>query len=95
MFEQMGVPVLGIVENMRYFIPPDIPDRQYDIFCSGGGTKTATELGVTLLGCIPLEIDLRKGSDRGLPIVLGQPESASAQALIGIAKAIAAKVKAS
>ena len=95
MFEQMGVPVLGIVENMRYFIPPDLPDRQYDIFGSGGGTKTATELGVTLLGCIPLEIDLRKGSDRGLPIVLGQPESASAQALIGIAKAIAAKVKAS
>jgi ATP-binding protein involved in chromosome partitioning len=93
MFEQMGVPVLGIVENMSYFIPPDRPDLQYDIFGSGGGTKTAAELGVTLLGCIPLEIELRKGSDRGIPIVLGQPESASAVALISIAKAIAAKIQ--
>jgi ATP-binding protein involved in chromosome partitioning len=55
MFQQMGVPVLGIVENMSYFIPPDLPDRQYDIFGSGGGEKTATELGVSLLGCVPLE----------------------------------------
>jgi ATP-binding protein involved in chromosome partitioning len=93
MFEQMGVSVLGIVENMSYFVPPDLPDRQYDIFGSGGGSKTAAELDLPLLGCIPLEIDLRKGSDRGIPIVLGQPESASAVALISIAKAIADKVK--
>jgi ATP-binding protein involved in chromosome partitioning len=93
MFEQMGVSVLGIVENMSYFIPPDRPDLQYDIFGSGGGSKTATELGVTLLGCIPLEIDLRKGGDRGIPIVLDHPESASAVALVNIAKAIATKVK--
>ncbi len=92
MFEQMGVNVLGIVENMSYFIPPDRPEVQYDIFGSGGGSKTASELGVALLGCVPLEIDLRKGGDRGIPIVLGHPESASAQALVGIAKAIANKV---
>ncbi|AFY73426.1 ATPase involved in chromosome partitioning [Synechococcus sp. PCC 7502] len=92
MFEQMGVPVLGIVENMSYFIPPDLPDRQYDIFGSGGGSKTASELQVPLLGCVPLEIDLRKGSDRGIPIVLDHPESASAKALISIAKAIAATI---
>ncbi|ELR98496.1 Mrp/NBP35 family ATP-binding protein [Gloeocapsa sp. PCC 73106] len=92
MFEQLGVHVLGIVENMSYFIPPDLPDRQYDIFGSGGGSKTAQELKVPLLGCIPLEIPLREGGDLGIPIVLKQPESASAQALIAIAKAIAARV---
>ncbi len=93
MFQNMGIPVLGIVENMSYFIPPDMPDRQYDIFGSGGGKKTSDELGVDLLGCVPLEISLREGGDRGVPIVLGHPESASAKALKAIAKAIAAKVQ--
>lgn len=92
MFQQLGVPVLGIVENMSYFIPPDLPDRQYDIFGSAGGEKTAQELQVPLLGCVPLEISLREGGDRGLPIVLAAPESASAKALIAIAQQIAAKV---
>lgn len=89
MFQNLGIKVLGIVENMSYFIPPDLPDRTYDIFGSGGGQKTAQELGVPLLGCIPLEIRLREGGDRGVPIVLSQPQSASAQAL----RAIAEKVK--
>ncbi len=93
MFQNMGIPVLGIVENMSYFIPPDMPDKQYDIFGSGGGKKTSEELGVELLGCVPLEIGLREGGDRGVPIVLGHPESASARALREIAKAIAAKVQ--
>lgn len=92
MFQQLGVPVLGMVENMSYFIPPDMPDRQYDIFGSGGGEKMAQELGVPLLGCVPLEISLRQGGDRGTPIVLNAPESASAKSLIAIAQAIAAKV---
>lgn len=92
MFQQLGVEVLGIVENMSYFIPPDLPDRQYDIFGSGGGEKTAQELGVAMLGCIPLEISLREGSDRGVPIVIAAPESASAKALMAISQAIAAKV---
>ncbi|MFB2837520.1 Mrp/NBP35 family ATP-binding protein [Floridanema evergladense] len=100
MFQQMGVPVLGIVENMSYFIPPDLPDtpngtlrdRQYDIFGSGGGEKTAAELGVSLLGCIPLEIALRESGDRGIPIVAADPDSASAKALTQIAQQIAAKV---
>ncbi|MFB2923068.1 MULTISPECIES: Mrp/NBP35 family ATP-binding protein [Aerosakkonema] len=92
MFQQMGVSVLGIVENMSYFIPPDLPDRQYDIFGSGGGEKTAAELGVPLLGCVPLEISLRQGGDRGLPIVVADPDSASAKALMAIAQRIAGKV---
>ena len=92
MFQQLQVPVLGIVENMSYFIPPDMPDKQYDIFGSGGGEKMAQELGVSLIGSVPLEITVRQGGDQGLPIVIEQPESASAKALIDIAKSIAAKV---
>ena len=92
MFQQMGVNVLGIVENMSYFIPPDMSDRSYDLFGSGGGEKAARELSVPLLGCIPLEIALREGGDAGVPITVAQPDSASAKALVAIAKQIAAKV---
>ncbi|MEA5515331.1 Mrp/NBP35 family ATP-binding protein [Nodularia sp. UHCC 0506] len=92
MFQQMNVPVLGIVENMSYFIPPDMPDKQYDIFGSGGGSKTAAELGVPLLGCIPLEISARVGGDSGVPIVVADPDSASAKALKAIALNIAGKI---
>jgi ATP-binding protein involved in chromosome partitioning len=86
------VPILGLVENMSYFIPPDMPDKQYDIFGSGGGEKTAQELEVPLLGCVPLEISLRQGGDAGVPIVLANPESASAKALQAIAERVAGKV---
>jgi len=92
MFQQMQVPVLGIVENMSYFIPPDAPDKQYDIFGSGGGEKTSKELNLPLLGCIPLEMSLRQGGDRGIPIVVEFPDSASAKALKAIAQQIAARV---
>ncbi len=92
MFQQLGVSVLGIVENMSYFVPPDMPDKQYDIFGSGGGERTAAELGVPLLGRIPLEIPLREGGDSGVPIVVGQPDSASARELRAIAGRIAGKV---
>lgn len=92
MFRQLGIPILGIVENMSYFIPPDLPDKAYDIFGSGGGEKTAQELDVPLLGCVPLEIALREGGDVGVPIVMANPDSASAQALTAIAQQVAAKV---
>jgi ATP-binding protein involved in chromosome partitioning len=92
MFQQLNVPVLGIVENMSYFIPPDMPDKKYDIFGSGGGEKASEELGVPLIGCVPLEMAVRQGGDRGIPIVVEYPESASAHALVNIAKAVAAKV---
>lgn len=92
MFQQLNVPVLGIVENMSYFIPPDMPDKRYDIFGSGGGEKASVELGVPLIGCVPLEMRVRQGGDSGIPIVVDQPESASAKALVAIAKSVAAKV---
>jgi ATP-binding protein involved in chromosome partitioning len=90
MFEKF-TNVLGIVENMSYFIPPDLSDRRYDIFGSEGGQKFADEMGVPLLGQIPLEIPVRTGGDCGIPIVVAEPASASAQALVAIAKAIASK----
>jgi ATP-binding protein involved in chromosome partitioning len=92
MFQQLRVPILGIVENMSYFVPPDMPDRQYDIFGSGGGEKTSAELGLPLLGCVPLEMPVRQGGDRGIPIVIEDPNSASAKALTDIAQKIAARV---
>ena len=91
MFQQLGTNILGLVENMSYFIPPDI-DRTYDIFGSGGGQKASDELGIPLLGCVPLEISLRQGGDKGIPITVSDPESASAKALTSIAKKIAGKV---
>jgi ATP-binding protein involved in chromosome partitioning len=92
MFQQLGTSVMGLVENMSYFIPPDLPDRSYDLFGSGGGEKASKELNVPLLGCIPLEIGLREGGDSGIPIVVSDPESASAKALSAIAQTIAGKV---
>ena len=92
MFQQLGINLLGIVENMSYFIPPDLPGKSYDLFGSGGGERTAQELQVPLLGCIPLEIALREGGDNGIPIVIAEPESASAISLVKIAEQIAAKV---
>lgn len=92
MFEQLKVPILGLVENMSYFIPPDMPEKKYAIFGSDGGEKAAAELGVALLGKVPLEMPVREGGDSGLPIVLSQPESAAAIALMDIAKQTAAKI---
>ena len=92
MFEQLGTNIFGLVENMSYFIPPDMPDKNYDLFGSGGGEKASKELNVPLLGCIPLEISLREGGDAGIPIVVSEPQSASAIALTKIAQQIAAKV---
>jgi ATP-binding protein involved in chromosome partitioning len=92
MFQQLKVNVLGIVENMSYFIPPDLPDRKYDIFGSGGGQRTSDELNLPLLGCVPLEISLREGGDAGIPIVVNKPESESAKALKAIAQQVAARV---
>ncbi|MEM9219113.1 MAG: Mrp/NBP35 family ATP-binding protein [Cyanobacteria bacterium P01_F01_bin.150] len=91
MFQQLNVPVLGIVENMSYFIPPDLPDRKYDIFGSDGGKNTAEELGLPLLGGVPLEIGVREGGDRGLPIILSAPASASARALVAVSQQVAAR----
>ncbi len=86
MFLQMGVPVLGVVENMSVFIPPDRPEARYEIFGSGGGAALAAEAEVPLLAQLPLEMTVVEGGDRGLPVVLAQPESATARAFTALAE---------
>jgi ATP-binding protein involved in chromosome partitioning len=93
MFRKLNVPILGVVENMSYFIAPDT-GRRYAIFGEGGGQRVADEFGVPLLGQIPLEMETREGGDAGVPITVGHPESAPAQAFRKIAAAVAARVEA-
>jgi ATP-binding protein involved in chromosome partitioning len=91
MFKQMNVEVLGIIENMSYFIAPDT-QKNYDIFGSGGAVKVANDLGLDCLGQVPLEIPLRVGGDTGIPISVSHPESESAKCFVDISKKIAAKL---
>jgi ATP-binding protein involved in chromosome partitioning len=69
MGEHVGVPVLGIVENMSWFTPASHPDEQYFIFGHDGGKRLAEQLNVELLGQIPLVAGICKGSDDGQPVV--------------------------
>jgi ATP-binding protein involved in chromosome partitioning len=89
MFLQMGVNVLGVVENMSAFVPPDLPDRRYAIFGSGGGRRLADEAGVPLLAELPLEMGVQEGGDRGMPVVLAAPASASGLAFRALAAELA------
>ena len=88
MLVQMGVPVLGVVENMSWFLPPDRPEQRYALFGSGGGALLADEAGVPLLAQLPLELSVREGGDQGHPIVLAQPDSATAQAFLSLAESV-------
>ncbi len=80
MFQQTKVPVLGIVENMSYYICPHCGGRD-EIFGHGGARKASETLGIAFLGEIPLDPAIRKHSDSGMPVVLAEPESVSARAL--------------
>src|SRR2546428_6570812 len=80
MFERVGVPVVGIVENMSYYVCPHCNTRS-EVFLAGGGSRLAAELGVPLLGQIPLQAGMAELADRGEPIVVGQPHSAAGVAL--------------
>jgi len=92
MFEKVQVPVLGIIENMSYFTPPDLPDRRYYIFGEGGARRTATELGVDFLGEVPIDPRIVQGGDRGRPIVIDAPDSPAARAFRELAGAVARKL---
>lgn len=91
MFRKLNVPILGIVENMSYFVAPDTGAR-YPIFGEGGGEQVADEFGVPLLGQIPLEIETRKGGDAGVPITVGAPTSRQAAAFRELAGAVTRRV---
>ncbi|MAQ92019.1 MAG: MRP family ATP-binding protein [Rhodothermaceae bacterium] len=93
MFENVHVPVLGVVENMAYFTPPDLPDRKYFLFGEAGAQKLAAELDVPVLGEIPIEQAAREAGDRGTPVVLSEPDSVSAKAFRAMAERVVAEVE--
>jgi len=84
MFNKVNVPVLGMVENMAYFTPPDMPDKKYYIFGEGGATHLAQEMNVPVLGEVPIQQTVREGGDTGKPIVLEDTESPAATALMEV-----------
>lgn len=90
MFEKVGVPVLGVVENMSYFACPHCGERT-EIFLSGGGERLAKEVGVPLLGQVPLQAEMPDLGDGGTPVVVAQPDSAAADSLGAIASALKKK----
>jgi ATP-binding protein involved in chromosome partitioning len=91
MFETVSVPVLGVIENMSYFIAPDTGNR-YDIFGKGGGSSFADEMGVPFLGEVPLGIEVREAGDKGIPVVISNPESPQAKAFRCVAEEVARQV---
>jgi ATP-binding protein involved in chromosome partitioning len=91
MFQQTRVPILGIVENMSYYICPHCESKDH-IFGEGGARRAAAEMGIPFMGEIPLDLPIRTQSDIGVPIVVAQPEAESSKVLRGIARQVAAQV---
>src|SRR5262249_13936172 len=87
MFQQTRVSILGIVENMSYYICPHCSSQDY-IFGHGGGARAAEQLGIPFLGEVPLDLTIRTQSDIGKPIVLAQPDAPSSRILRSIAEKV-------
>ena len=90
MFQELGIPIFGVVENMSYLETPD--GERMDIFGAGGGEKLAKMTGVPFIGSIPIDPQVRMGGDEGMPVVLTHPDSPVAKAMVEIAEKIAAQV---
>ncbi|MFV1987217.1 MAG: Mrp/NBP35 family ATP-binding protein [Gemmatimonadota bacterium] len=93
MFEKLDVPVLGVVENMRGFSCPSCGDT-HDIFGSGGGERLAASLEIPFLGAIPLGAAVREEGDRGVPTVIGRPDSPEGKALTAVSRAAIVELEA-
>ncbi|MCA1590881.1 MAG: Mrp/NBP35 family ATP-binding protein [Acidobacteria bacterium] len=91
MFETVNVPVLGVIENMTYFIAPDTGNR-YEIFGKGGGRKLADEYKLNFLGEVPIGIEVREGGDQGVPVVVSFPDSPQSAAFRKVAEEVARQV---
>jgi len=87
MFRKVDVPVLGLIENMSYFVCPHCGGRS-DIFTHGGARRAAAEMGIPFLGEIPLDMAIREGSDAGRPIVVADPQGPHAASYRSIADAV-------
>ena len=92
MFQKINVPVLGIIENMSFFICGKCGERT-EIFSTGGGERAAEKLGVPFLGRIPIDPAIRVGSDNGMPIVVADPASPQAQAFMNICSMISSRIR--
>jgi len=92
MFRQMKVDLVGVVENMSYFVCPHC-NHEIDIFSRGGAEKTASQFGVAFLGNVQLDPDIRKSGDTGKPAVLEGEESPHAKALYEFARKVMARVE--
>jgi len=92
MFKKVNVPVLGVVENMSYFLCPECGTRS-DIFGHGGARHEAERLGVPFLGEVPLHMTIREKSDAGLPVVATEPDGAHAKIYRDIAVNVLARIK--
>jgi len=91
MFRQLNIPVLGVVENMSYFVCGHCQERT-EIFGHGGGAKMAQDMGIPLLGEIPIDTRVRAGGDEGRPIVSAAPDAPAAKAFFEIAGRVAAEI---
>jgi len=91
MFRQLNIPVLGVVENMSYFVCGHCQERT-EIFGHGGGVKMAEDMGIPMLGQIPIDTRVRAGGDEGRPIVNAAPESPAAKAFAEVAGRVAAEI---
>jgi len=91
MFERVGVKVVGIVENMSYFVCPHCHTRS-EVFLAGGGARLAAELHVPLLGQVPLQAGMAELADSGKPIVVSEPQSPAGVALRDLARAVTTRV---
>jgi len=88
MFERVGVPVIGVAENMSYFVCPHCGERT-EVFRAGGGQRLADELGVPLVGRVPLQAGMSDLADLGRPIVVAEPGSPAGVALREMAERVA------
>ena len=93
MFHQVNVPILGVVENMSHFNCPHC-HHVIDIFSKGGAERMARQFGLTFLGSVELDSEIRSGGDTGLPIALGGPESEKAKQFYAVAALVAERAQA-
>jgi len=92
MFKKVNVPLLGVVENMSYFVCGHCGERT-EIFSFGGGEQAAKKFGVPFLGRIPLDPAIREGGDQGSPIVVKNPDSPQTQAFLQIVRTLVSQLK--
>jgi ATP-binding protein involved in chromosome partitioning len=88
---QINVPLLGVIENMAYFTPEELPDNKYFIFGEGGGERLAEQFEIPYLGQVPLVMGIREGGDKGKPITV-QENSIQSEIFVNISQEVARRV---